>query len=828
MKQTTLKRISRIALQAAFTFLMGSTAINAAALLFDDPLTTGKTIGIQDMGKGQFVSGGWKVTSSSDSIRYTAPAPIEDGAVEFDVIGLKPGDKISPLGQLVCIYDASSKNIENNPYKIEWLRVGDNGTGERKDEFKIAINTDGAKQFDDYSKHGPYKWNSETTYHFRLGWKDGIARFSVSGADSDDWPIVYRGVFKPKTHDIRIGASPKNKAIIGAVYSNVKVYDYGSAPRVICFNNPARGQSCKSLTPIIDWTGERHDSYQVRVTNTIDPGKSVIWDSGQIESANNYCVSGALKNGLTYYAHVRLHNGKGWGSWSQPNKIQIDAAGTISAPKFGEYEIALTTKNKYANPYLEVELAATFTGPTQTIKVSGFWDGGNLYKIRMAPTEPGNWTWKVSSNDSQLNGKTGSFACRQSDKKGFVRVSTAYPYTFEWTDGTPFFLLGDTIWHLWYNVRFADGSAQKIIDARAAQKFNYAQSVVHNRNAGEGGPIYLKQAPNGKRFDCDTLNPLYFQFIDEKIDYMNAKGMVAGVFFAWGNEGYSEYQSEEQYKRYIKYLVARYGAKNVFWIVTGEFEEPHEPDGKWISYMDTVRDNDPYNHPISMHTINTTDRFGSVPSHSFVSHQKKGTPEYLRSLVAKSRAFGKPVVNLEYGYESTTNVHRACQDADQLRMDHWALTLAGGYGVYGNAVPGFMTFHKSLGFNLNATDSIGANQMTILYDFFTSTDFRKLVPSQQLVDKGICACSPNEEYIVQILSGGTVTVDLSAATGEFNVDWFDPKTGQRTSAATTTGGAKRAFKSPETPIVQFVTDWILHIHRGEIAQTDKLREDLGD
>ncbi|MDO8587892.1 MAG: DUF4038 domain-containing protein [Armatimonadota bacterium] len=496
-------------------------------------------------------------------------------------------------------------------------------------------------------------------------------------------------------------------------------------------------------------------------------------------------------------------------------------------PKYGQYEVALATQKAYTNPYLEVTLSATFKGPTQSITVNGFWDGGKAYKIRMTPTEPGNWTWTLTSNDRELNGRTGSFVCKDSPSKGYVRVSAAHPYSFEWTDGTPFFLLGDTMWHMWYGVSMSDGSFQKIIDARAAQHFNYVQGVVHDVRRDKVRSAYRVLESNGKH-DCDTLNPEYFQWLDKKVDYMNSKGMVAGLLFAWGNEGYQSYKSAEQYQRYIKYLVARYASKNVFWIIAGEYEEAGEPNEKWISYMDTVRDNDPYGHPQTVHTINTTDRFGNAPSHTVIGHQRKGTPEYLRSLVEKSRAFGKPVINLEYGYESTTNAHRACQDADQVRMDHYALTLAGGYGVYGNAVPGFMTFHKNDSFNVNATNSLGARQMAMMYEFFTKTKFWELVPSQQLVNTGICACVPNEEYIAQIFQAGSVTVDLSAASGTFYVDWFDPKTGRRIPAESTTGGAARTFTSPATPPAQFVTDWILHVHREKLAPEGAKERMLGD
>lgn len=505
------------------------------------------------------------------------------------------------------------------------------------------------------------------------------------------------------------------------------------------------------------------------------------------------------------------------------------AAAAADSPvgKYREYEVTLTADQTHANPYLDVTLSAIFRGPSQTIKANGFWDGGKVFRIRMLPTEPGKWNWTVSSNDSSLNGKSGTFTCADSDSPGYVRVSKEHPFSFEWAaNGKPFFFLGDTMWHMWYRISFDDGTFQKMIDARSVQKFNYIQGVVHDPGRVPAGTIYAKRRADGKD-DCDTLNPAYFQALDKKIAYMNERGMAAGLVFAWGNEGYQDY-TPEQYKRYIRYLVARYASRNVFWLVVGEFEEVGQPNETWISYFDTIAQNDPYGHPASMHTVNTTDKIGDAPSQTFIGQQRKGTPEYLRSLIETSRKFGKPVVNLEYGYESTTNAHRACQDADQVRIDHYALTLAGGYGVYGNAVPGFSTYHGFRGFNPDATNSLGARQMTILYDFFTSLDFRNLVPSQQLVDKGICACVPDHDYIVELLEAGTVTVDLSAAKGTFFVDWFDPKTGKRTPSGTTIGGDKRSFTSPDTPPAQFVTDWILHIHKGERAAEDEREEMPGD
>jgi hypothetical protein len=716
----------------------------------------------------------------------------------------------------MSMYDASFGNprhvyapdIRKNPFKFVLQRNGRDEEAYQANYLKFIMNTDGVNQVEDYSSVGPFPWDEGKTYHMRLEWKDGLIRFFINGRDIDRWPFVYRGIYRPGIHDIRISTNTRNNAILGAVYSNVKIYDFTRAPKAPFINNPPPGGVSQTLTPIIDWTGERASHYEVRVTSAPGSDAGVVWSSGVVASSKHYAVSGPLDDNTAYFAHVRLRNNKGWGAWSAPQPFQTGTGETVTVSRYSEHEIVLRTSCRHRNPYTDVTLSATFTGPTRTVRVKGFWDSGELFKIRMLPTETGVWQWRTNSNDPELNNRAGTFVCQASSNRGYVRVSPSLPYTFEWAgDQTPFFLMGDTIWHMYYNLRFLDGSFQSLIDARAAQKFNYAHGVVHDFLASEGGPIYREQDHDREMFDTDTLSPAYFHVIDRKIDYMNAKGMVAGLFFSWGNEGYQEYETPEQYERFIRYMVARYASKNVFWIIVGEFEEAGGMRSRWNDYMRTVQDNDPYGHPVSLHTVATTNVFGPDEELSFVSQQRFGSPEELRSLVAESRIFGKPVVNLEYGYEGNPKVFANNQSPDEVRKDHYALSLAGGYGVYGNHTPWYTTYHRVGDFVLTATDTPGAEYLTILYDFFVQANFHRLAPAQRLVDRGIAAAWENNEYVVQLPSGGDVNIDLGKARGLFNVDWLNPRTGDLSHLGATPGGGVRAFTAPVGSCISTTILW---------------------
>ncbi len=824
-RTTPLKHLKALRLAAD----LASAA--APLLVFHDPLTNGTTIGIRDNGQGVFVPGGWRVTSSSDNIRYTSPLPIEEGAIDFDVTGLAFDDTRpqNHRGQLMSMYDASfgdprrrySPDLRLNPFKFVLHRYGRDEEAYFANHLKLIMNTDGVNQFEDYSSIGPYRWNEAVTYRMRLEWRDGIIRFYINGQDTDPWPFVYRSVYRPQVHDIRIGTNTRGNAILDAIYSNVRIYDFGAAPSAPVVNHPAKDEAVDSLTPHIDWTGERHSHYQVRVTASADASADVVWDSGEVASPLHYAMSETLSNRADYFVHVRLRNARGWSPWSAPTRFSTNIADVPRVPRFQEYEVALRTTSQRSSPYTGVTLTATFTGPTRTIRVSGFWDGGSLYKIRMLPTETGTWHWSTTSNHPELNGRGGSFESVPSSGKGYVRVSPSRPQGFEWAgDGSPFFLMGDTVWHMYYNLRFSDGSFQSVIDARSGQHFNYAHGVVHDALANEGGSIYAGQRADLEIFDVEALNPGYFHWLDERVDYMNARGMIAGLFFSWGDGHYQEYQTPAQYERFMRYLVARYASKNVVWILVGEFEEAGEPLTRWRDYMRVVQDSDPYDHPISLHTTSTTHAFGGDPQHSFISQQLFGSPEQLRQRVSDSRRFGKPVVNLEYGYEGDPRHHGNNQPADDVRRDHYALALAGGYGVYGNNTPGYSTYHRVGDFRLNATDTPGAEYLKILYEFFTRLRFERLSPAQHLVNRGIAASSPSD-FVVQLPSGGDVSVDLRGAGGSWFADWFNPRNGARTSAGTTSGGALRSFTAPDG------NDWILHLHSYPIGGSGPVSVDLG-
>src|SRR6266850_4875935 len=86
--------------------------------------------------------------------------------------------------------------------------------------------------------------------------------------------------------------------------------------------------------------------------------------------------------------------------------------GQYSVQQWHPVDLPFTSSSAHANPFKDVALSATFTGPQGTLlKVPGFYAGNNVWKIRFAPTKIGKWIGVTSSTDPKLNNQTDSVQC---------------------------------------------------------------------------------------------------------------------------------------------------------------------------------------------------------------------------------------------------------------------------------------------------------------------------------------------------------------------------------------------------------------------------------
>src|ERR1043165_9837565 len=111
-----------------------------------------------------------------------------------------------------------------------------------------------------------------------------------------------------------------------------------------------------------------------------------------------------------------------------PLVAQVPCANT---PAYSTCDIVFELSDKAAaahpSPYLTVELKAEFRSPRhRTFAMPAFWDGGCRMVIRFAPTEAGDWDYRVTSNVKDFDGKIGSFTAAASSSKGFIRAANVH------------------------------------------------------------------------------------------------------------------------------------------------------------------------------------------------------------------------------------------------------------------------------------------------------------------------------------------------------------------------------------------------------------------
>ncbi|QDT04032.1 Putative endoglucanase [Rubripirellula lacrimiformis] len=268
------------------------------------------------------------------------------------------------------------------------------------------------------------------------------------------------------------------------------------------------------------------------------------------------------------------------------------AEAVTECQQWSEVELEFTADQETANPYTDVEAWVDFTHDDGTsIRRPMFWDGGKTFRVRFAsPLASGTWHWQSADreNDPGIHGKTGSFHA--------VESKTATPTVFTqhgfWSipkggrnlihaDGTSRLLCADTAWALPW--RATVEQVKTYSQDRRDKGYNAALLMTVQPDIGTEGPrsrteeggfdVGFEDLPKGS---LQQLNPEYFQTFDQLVDVLTAHGITPvyqPVFHGYGWKGggtAGNVISAEDYARYCRYLVARYGARPAIWLVGGD------------------------------------------------------------------------------------------------------------------------------------------------------------------------------------------------------------------------------------------------------------------
>src|SRR5688572_11189730 len=338
---------------------------------------------------------------------------------------------------------------------------------------------------------------------------------------------------------------------------------------------------------------------------------------------------------------------------------------------------------------------------------------------------------------------------------------------------------------------------------------------------------------------------LHFKLQENEIDD-NVRGNPAG------GPGNSEPVREsldggdlgQERRLYVREMVARFGyllALN--WNIG---EENTQSTEQQLAMAMNLRDTDPYaGHHIVVHTFPNgqesvyPDLLGSRSPFTGASLQMTWNAVHERTLrwvIASSQAKKPWVVANDDQGPAGLGVPPdpgysgfAGKDA-QGRDVGYTLHDIRKYVLWGNLMAGGAGADYYFGYGLPDNDLVAENFRSrdrswdygrIAIDFFRSqkipfwdmSNANELVGNEKHDNSRYCFAKANDVYLVYLPSGNTTTLDLSKATGQFTVEWFDPRNGgalKKGSVTTVKGGAPAGLGvPPDNPS----EDWLVVVRR---------------
>lgn len=531
-------------------------------------------------------------------------------------------------------------------------------------------------------------------------------------------------------------------------------------------------------------------------------------------------------------------------------------------PQWNIFEASMESACDYDNPFWDVTVRVHLTAPSgrplgksqdRQYTMDAFWDGARTWRVRFCPHEVGEWRWQSEcseSTDTGLHGQQGSFRCvpYRGDnplyQHGPLKLSHNRRY-FVHADDTPFFWLSDTAWN--GGLRSKEDDWTHYLETRQKQGFTAVQFVSTQWRG-------CSKDPHGERAFTATeriqLHPPFFQRLDPKVAAINEQGLIAAPVMLWafGEKDPGQALSEADAIRLARYLVARWGAYQVVWILAGDGDYRGPGSERWKCIGNAAfgqrRDRLVTMHPRGQEWVG--DEFRGQVWFDFIGYQSGhgDSVDHLRWLVMGPPASdwrtepALPIVNLEPNYETHPAYHsqKRFTDFEVRRATYWSLLIAPPAGVsFGhNSIwvwaeePEVPEGHPRIGAVApwwEGLDTPGLRSMAVLRRFFDSLPWWRLRPAPELLaeqpGKGdpqrFVAAAKEEDgelAVVYVPQSGDISLHLESLQRPIVAHWFNPRTGEWTDAGTVEE-ATHTFPAPEE------SDWVLCLTRAQHAPPNR-------
>jgi hypothetical protein len=358
----------------------------------------------------------------------------------------------------------------------------------------------------------------------------------------------------------------------------------------------------------------------------------------------------------------------------------------VEVERWGLFELTLPGPAG-GNPFVDVEVSATFTQGDRRLRAEGFYDGDGIYRVRFMPEEPGEWAYTTASNRPELDVKTGTLTVARASPGNHGPVRVRNTHHFAYADGTPYFPVGTTC-YAWTH-QPAQLEEQTLATLKAAP-FNKLRMCVfpkwyaYNRTEPPRNP-FAGTPPD--RWEFDRFNPEFFRHLETRVRQLRDLGIEADMIlfhpYDKGHWGFDRMPAVAD-DRYLRYVVARLAAyRNVWWSLANEFDfMEKKTDADWERFLKVVTDADPYGHLRSIH--NGTRLFNHT--HPLVTHASiqngSAVADFGRAVLYRD-VYRKPVVFDEVKYEGDFEQRWGNLSAEEMIHRFWQGTIAGTYVGHG-------------------------------------------------------------------------------------------------------------------------------------------------
>ncbi len=331
------------------------------------------------------------------------------------------------------------------------------------------------------------------------------------------------------------------------------------------------------------------------------------------------------------------------------------------------------------------------------------------------------------------------------------------------------------------------GKGKEIIGALnylAGKGMNSVYFLTYNLDGGDGRDTWMWTGPEVRdRFDCSKLDQWEIVF-----SHMDRLGIMLHVVTqeAENDRRLGGSAGLNQIRRlYYRELVARFGHHlAVLWNL-GEENNTSNADRKIIARY--IRDLDPYDHPITVHTHNNKapDYYDGIlgdPCFEMTSIQGNMDRYNGWAVVLRQRSAQAGRKWAICGDEQPPASVGVMPDADDPTHDGprknalWGNLMGGGSGVewyFGSRYP-----HMDIDCEDWRTRDKVWDQTRYALEFFQAhLPFTEMAPDNSLASnpKAYCLAKPGDVYAVYLLDGGTT--DLNVAPGTYSVQWYNPRAG---------------------------------------------------